>query len=171
MLRFFSTKSLIIISCFLLSISVAKAQNSEAEQVIGHQIEILKDKLDLSEDQVSKLKELNKEYALKTKNLTTTEANKLRKEKEAEYKKVLNSDQYAKWQKEKDEINAEAQMKYLTSEEYIKNHTKVIKDNVEEEYNEVRESTDKINDRIKSEIEEGAHKTKEAVSKVIEDIK
>ena len=128
---FFNDKAVILFS-FLLSFWGLSAQDSKQDSkydptdVIGFQIQVMQERLNLNESQMNKLIALNQVDAERAKTMTTEEAKKVRNEREAKYKQILTSEQYSKWLAQRDEINKEAQFRYLTSHAYAKEFTKVI---------------------------------------------
>jgi hypothetical protein len=135
---------MILLGVFLCSISGINAQESKQEpkynptDVVGFQIQVMQERLKLNEAQMKQLIDLNKSDALRAKNLTTEEAKKVRNDREAKYKQILTAEQYAKWQAQRDEINKEAQYRYLTSDAYAEQFTKVISGD-EAESKEIKE--------------------------------
>ena len=121
-------KKVVFLSVFLLSVWGLKAQDAEYNptDVIGFQIQVMQERLGLNEGQMQKLIELNKADADRAKDLSTEEAKKVRDERDAKYKQILTSEQYTKWLAQRDEINSEAQFRYLTSDAYAKEFTKTI---------------------------------------------
>lgn len=114
-----------LLSFFILSLSVANAQSTDyaPDDIIGFQVEVMKERLDLNDTQVEKLLTLNREDAERTRNMSTEQAKQVRNERELKYQLILTVDQYQKWVAQKDEINLEAQERYFNSELYADDHT------------------------------------------------
>lgn len=127
---FFNLKTVLLLSVLLSSVLVLKAQDKvpvySPTDVVGFQIQVMQERLGLNQEQMNQLIEWNKKDAIRAKKLTTEEAKKVRNEREAKYKQILTSSQYAKWDAQRDDINKEAQFRYLTSDAYAKEFTKVI---------------------------------------------
>lgn len=123
MKHLFTLKSLLfLLGVFVFSLPGINAQSEKYNptDIVGFQIQVMAEKLELTQEQTQKLIDLNKADAAKAKTLSTEEAKKLRDAREAKYKTILTEAQYKQWLKERDEINDEAQFRYLTSEAYAK---------------------------------------------------
>jgi len=126
---FLYMKATLFLGVFFLAVQGLKAQDDapyDPSDVVGFQIQVMQERLNLNKDQMNQLIELNKSDAIRSKDLTTEEAKKIRNERIAKYKEILTPEQFTKWQAQRDEIEKEAQYRYLTSDAYAKEFTKVI---------------------------------------------
>lgn len=124
----FNVKAILFMSIFMLSVLGVKAQDPvfNPSDVIDCQVQVMKERLNLNDSQVSKVTDIIRADANRSKSLTTDEAKKVRDEREAKYKGIFTAEQFKKWLAERDSINKEAQDRYLSSDAYARDFTKFM---------------------------------------------
>lgn len=123
-------KKILLLFCFsLLSFGLLMAQKkvSEPTDLAGFQLQVMKERLSLTDAQITKLTPIVKQDTETNKDASAEDAKKAGEAREAKYKEILTADQYTKWQKEKAEIKDEAQFRYLTSDAYAREFENKIK--------------------------------------------
>lgn len=117
-LSFVKKSSLILIGLFIFSFVTVYAQDRSkvysADDIVKEKLETIKDKLDLSHDQLNKVAAIDKELEAKLEAAKdNTEAKKMYKWRDEEYKKVLSPEQFKKYLKEQQAIVDEAQFNWM----------------------------------------------------------
>ena len=134
---FFNMRTALFLSALFFFTLGLQAQNEEEiynpSDVIGFQIQVMQERLGLNANQMKQLIELNKSDAIRAKSLTTEDAKKVRNEREAKYKQILTAEQFSKWLAQRDDINKEAQFRYLSSDAYAEEFTRIIESQSAEE--------------------------------------
>ncbi|MDL2322820.1 hypothetical protein LJC52_02430 [Bacteroidales bacterium OttesenSCG-928-A17] len=123
-----NVKAILFLSVFMLSVLGVRAQDPvfNPSDVVDCQVQVMKERLNLNDSQVSKVTDIIRADANRSKSLTTEEAKKVRDEREAKYKGIFSAEQFKKWLAERDSINKEAQDLYLSSEAYARDFTRYI---------------------------------------------
>ncbi|MDL2223915.1 hypothetical protein LJB92_01220 [Bacteroidales bacterium OttesenSCG-928-M06] len=115
---FFRKSTFILIGLFMLSLVAVKAQNKvyKAEDIVKDKLEVIQATLNLSDDQVVKIKAIDKETENKLEEAPdNSAAKKVYQWRDNEYKKVLTAEQFKKYLKEKQAIVDEAQATWMQS--------------------------------------------------------
>lgn len=115
---FLKKGALIFVGLLFLAISGANAQSKvyKAEDIVKDKLEAIQSKLDLSAEQVDKIKAIDKETEKKLDAAAdNTAAKKVYKWRDGEYKKVLTAEQFKKYLKEQEAIVDEAQAAWSQS--------------------------------------------------------
>lgn len=113
---FFGKSTLILIALFIFSFASVKAQNKiyKAEDIVKDKLEVIQATLDLTDDQVVKIKAIDKETENKLDEaVDNSAAKKVYQWRDNEYKKVLNAQQFKKYLAEKQAIVDEAQAVWM----------------------------------------------------------
>jgi Spy/CpxP family protein refolding chaperone len=126
------TKKIIMFAAALLIAIAASAQNAPAkgkkapktpEEKAKKQTEWMKKDLQLTDDQAQQIEDINLKYAKKAetrREALKTEHEKFKAEKEADLKKVLTPDQYAKFDQERKDKQAKREAKKADRKEKMK---------------------------------------------------
>jgi periplasmic protein CpxP/Spy len=126
------TRKIIMFAAALLVAMAASAQNVPAkgkrtpktpEEKAKKQTEWMKKDLQLTDDQAQQIEEINLKYAKKAearKEALKAEHEKFKGEKEADLKKVLTPDQYAKFDQERKDKQAQKEAKKANRKEKMK---------------------------------------------------
>ena len=133
-----------------------KSNSSDANKMAQKETQVMKKELSLTSDQTSKIQSINLKYAKSVEGLSNDDIKKLDNAKDAEYKKVLTSEQYNKYQNEKMSFFDKA--KKDVGKTYDK-----AKSGVEKTYDKAKTGTEKTYDKAKSGVEKTYDKAKEAV--------
>ncbi|MCC8145125.1 MAG: hypothetical protein LIO93_01525, partial [Bacteroidales bacterium] len=99
---FFNKSTLILIGLCMFSF-VVEAQDKiyKAEDIVKDKLEVIQAALNLTDDQVSKIKDIDKETENKLDEAPdNTAAKKVYQWRDNEYKKVLTADQFKRYMKE-----------------------------------------------------------------------
>jgi hypothetical protein len=118
MKRSFTSKCrLILIGIFVFSITGLFAQSKTgvytADSVVKDKLEVIKEKLNLSDDQLVKIRAIDKQTEEKLEAASdNTAARKVYTWRDGEYKKVLSATQFKTYLKEKEAIVDEAQSRW-----------------------------------------------------------
>lgn len=109
-----------LVALFMLSVAGTQAQvltnttnEYNATEIVKEKTETIQEKLGLTDDQMAKIQEIDKDIEAKLDAAAdNTAAIKVYEEKEAAYKKVLSEEQFKKYIAEQEAIQAEAQQKW-----------------------------------------------------------
>ncbi|MDH8701916.1 hypothetical protein M2138_001268 [Dysgonomonadaceae bacterium PH5-43] len=117
---FFKKSMLIASIAIVFSFLGANAQSQDkvyaAEDIIKEKLEVIKEALNLTDDQVVKIKAIDKQTEQKLEEApNNTAAKKVYKWRDGEYKKVLTAEQFKVYLKKQQEIVDEAQATWMQS--------------------------------------------------------
>jgi hypothetical protein len=109
---------LTLVGILAFSISGVMAQDRsdvyKYDPIVKDKLEVIKSRLNLSEDQINQIKSIDLETENKLEAAANnTEARKVYKWRDGEYKKVMSTEQFRKYQKEQQQIVDEAQFKWM----------------------------------------------------------
>lgn len=115
---FLKRSGLILMGLFLLSLVSVHAQDQSkvfsADEIVAEKMEAIKEKLNLTDDQLEKVKAIDKQTEQKLEEAPdNTAARKVYQWRDGEYKKVFSVEQYKKYLKEKQAIVDEAQAAWM----------------------------------------------------------
>ena len=103
------SKSLLLATVFLLSISTFGQKKMDANEMAEYQNNLMKSELNLNSEQLAKVEELNAKYSVKTADLMNKEGSmfgkigdmkKIKKAKNEELAKILTEEQMEKFEDE-----------------------------------------------------------------------
>lgn len=113
-----SKSLLVLVSVFMFSVVGVMAQDKSgvflADPIVQDKLEVIKEALNLSAEQVQKIKAIDKECEAKLEEAPdNTAARKVYVWRDNEYKKVLTAEQFRTYMKEKQAIVDEAQFRWM----------------------------------------------------------
>lgn len=109
---------LVLVGVFMFSLTSLFAQDKskvyEAEPIVKDKLEVIKERLNLTADQLTKVKAIDKQCEEKLEAaVDNTAARKVYQWRDGEYKKVFTAEQYKAYMKEKQDIVDEAQFRWM----------------------------------------------------------
>ena len=108
----------VLIGVFMFSVMGLVAQNKNgvylADPIVKDKLEVIKETLNLTAEQVQKIKAIDKECEAKLEEApNNTAARKVYEWRDKEYKKVLTAEQFKTYMKQKQAIVDEAQFRWM----------------------------------------------------------